>query len=39
MELRVLDFTIAPADMETLKHAARIKDYGEFSFFPVFSGK
>ena len=34
-----VDFTITPADMETLKHTAPIKDYGEFSFFPVFSGK
>ena len=34
-----VDFTITPADMELLKHTAPIKDYGEFSFFPVFSGK
>lgn len=34
-----VDFTIAPADMEILKHTVPIKDYGEFSFFPVFSGK
>ena len=34
-----VDFTISPADMELLKHTAPIKDYGEFSFFPVFSGK
>ena len=27
------------ADLETLKHIDRIKDYGEYSFFPVFSGK
>lgn len=26
-------------DMERLKQAAPIKDYGEFSHFPVFSGK
>ncbi len=26
-------------DMERLKRAALIKDYGEFSHFPVFSGK
>ena len=34
-----VDFTIAPADLEQLKQAAPIRDYGEFSFFPVFSGK
>ena len=33
------DFPIAPADMEILMHTAPIKDYGEFSYFPVFSGK
>ncbi len=33
------DFTIAPADMEILKYTAPTKNYGEFSFFPVFSGK
>ncbi len=34
-----VDFDITPDDMELLKRAAPIKDYGEFSFFPVFSGK
>ena len=34
-----LDFTIFDADMETLKHIERIKDYGESSRFPVFGGK
>ena len=34
-----VDFKIEPADMELLKRAAPIKDYGEFSHFPVFSGK
>ena len=34
-----VDFAITPDDMELLKQAAPIKDYGEFSFFPVFSGK
>ena len=34
-----VDFTIAPDDLERLMQAAPIKDYGEFSFFPVFSGK
>ena len=34
-----VDFTISEADMETLKHLEHIADYGEFSVFPVFSGK
>lgn len=34
-----IDFTILDEDMETLKHFEKIKDYGEYSFFPVFSGK
>ena len=34
-----VDFRISGADMEVLKHLEKIKDYGEFSFFPVFSGK
>ena len=34
-----VDFTITPADLEQLKQAAPIRDYGTFSFFPVFSGK
>ena len=34
-----VDFEISAADLETLKHIDRIKDYGEYSFFPVFSGK
>ena len=34
-----IDFTISDEDMETLKHFEKIKDYGEYSFFPVFSGK
>lgn len=34
-----IDFTISAEDMEILKHFDRIKDYGEYSFFPVFSGK
>lgn len=33
-----VDFAIALEDMETLK-AMTLKDYGEYSFFPVFSGK
>lgn len=34
-----VDFAISDADMETLVQMERIADYGEFSFFPVFSGK
>lgn len=34
-----LDFVINDADMETLKNAEQIQDYGEHSFFPVFGGK
>lgn len=34
-----VDFAISDADMETLVQMERISDYGEFSFFPVFSGK
>ncbi|MDR6721660.1 diketogulonate reductase-like aldo/keto reductase [Paenibacillus amylolyticus] len=34
-----LDFVITDADMEDLKHVAHIQDYGEHSYFPVFSGK
>ena len=33
-----VDFEISDADMETLKSAEKIKDYGEFSFFPVYGG-
>ncbi|MBW8784243.1 MAG: aldo/keto reductase, partial [Novosphingobium sp.] len=31
-----VDFVIADADMETLKRAAPIKDYGEANVFPVY---
>lgn len=34
-----LSFTISEEDMEALKHAEKIKDYGEYTYFPVFSGK
>lgn len=34
-----LNFTISEEDMESLKHAEKIKDYGEYTYFPVFSGK
>ena len=33
-----LDFVISPEDMASLS-AVDLKDYGEFSYFPVFSGK
>ena len=32
-------FAISEADMETLKQMEHIKDYGEFSIFPVYGGK
>lgn len=31
-----VDFVISDEDMETLKSAEKIKDYGEFSIFPVY---
>jgi len=34
----VVDFEISDADMEVLKAAAPIKDYGEASMFPVYGG-
>lgn len=34
-----IDFEISDADMETLKNMERIKDYGAFSYIPVFGGK
>lgn len=34
-----IDFEISSKDMEILKNIEKIKDYGEFSYFPVFSGK
>lgn len=34
-----LDFKLSNEDLETLKNIEHIKDYGEHSFFPVFSGK
>ena len=34
-----IDFTISPEDMELLKNAEHIKDYGEHSYFPFFAGK
>ncbi|WP_108658283.1 aldo/keto reductase [Acuticoccus kandeliae] len=34
-----VDFEISDADMETLKNAESIKDYGDASIFPVYGGK
>lgn len=34
-----VDFSISAEDMETLKRIKPIENYGEFSYFPVFSGK
>lgn len=34
-----VDFVVADEDMEKLKKLERIKDYGEFGFFPVYGGK
>lgn len=34
-----VDFVISDGDMETLKTMEQIKDYGEYSGFPVFGGK
>ncbi|MDO4315086.1 MAG: aldo/keto reductase [Oscillospiraceae bacterium] len=34
-----VNFVISDADMEALKGMERIRDYGEFSRFPVFGGK
>ena len=38
-ENAAVDFPIDPADMETLMRLTPIESYGEFSCFPVFSGK
>ena len=34
-----IDFAISEEDMETLRRVERLRDYGEFNVFPVFSGK
>lgn len=34
-----VDFEISEQDMEALKAAEHIKDYGDSSFFPVYGGK
>lgn len=34
-----IDFVIAESDMKILKNIKHIENYGEFSHFPVFSGK
>lgn len=33
------DFMISDSDMEKPNHMERMKDYGEYNVFPVFSGK
>lgn len=38
-ENAAVDFSIAAEDMDLLMHLKPIRDYGEFSYFPVFSGK
>ncbi len=38
-ENAAVDFTILPSDMETLRGLDKMKDYGEYTAFPVFSGK
>jgi diketogulonate reductase-like aldo/keto reductase len=35
----MLDFTLSEEDMETLKAFTPFEDYGEYSHFPVFSGR
>ena len=36
---KAVDFVISDDDMETLKNTAPFKDYGEFSYIPVFGGR
>ena len=38
-ENAAVDFVLMPEDMAALMQMEHIADYGEFSFFPVFSGK
>lgn len=38
-ENAAVDFTISDDDMATLCGLEKIKDYGEYTVFPVFSGK
>lgn len=38
-ENAAVDFEISEEDMEALKNIEHIKNYGEFTSFPVFSGK
>ena len=38
-ENAAVDFVLTPEDMAALIQMEHIADYGEFSFFPVFSGK
>ena len=39
MQNITVDFEISTIDMQTLKAMKPLKDYGEFSIFPVYSGK
>ena len=39
LENAKVDFEISEQDMEILKSIKPLKDYGEYSSFPVFSGK
>lgn len=34
-----VDFEISKSDMQKLIDIGQIKNYGEYSYFPVFSGK
>lgn len=34
-----VDFIISDEDMDTLTHMEHIKNYGDYSIFPVFNGK
>lgn len=38
-ENAAIDFEISESDMNILRNFEKIKNYGEFTFFPVFSGK
>lgn len=39
LENAKVDFVISSKYMEILENTEKIKDYGEYSFFPVFEGK
>lgn len=38
-ENAAVDFTISESDMKALKNIEPIRDYGEYTMFPVFNGK